>query len=279
MTMGFAEREFDETALSQKTAGALGLSVEIGDTFAPSAWQMKLIRASGPWTSPASMGLIPTGSQKSARSRDSKSPYRGRAPMNSSAGTPPGTGSSAWKELAGGHATCRGRCRACLTVNHCRIDGASYRILSETSDPFLASQMAVRTLFLESDVRRLLAAPLGECRKPAEAREYLSLCASQMGRRNGWERLSFMDICAHLQPRLLRDLDAMSMANSLEVRPVFLDDRVVDFLHERPKLFARPAEGAALSGHPAVHAGRSASGPEVTRQADIYVSICAVASA
>ena len=54
--------------------------------------------------------------------------------------------------------------------------------------------------------------------------------------------MSFMDICAHLQPRLLRDLDAMSMANSLEVRPVFLDDHVVEFvlsipnyLHGRPK--------------------------------------------
>jgi asparagine synthase (glutamine-hydrolysing) len=43
-----------------------------------------------------------------------------------------------------------------------------------------------------------------------------------------------MDICAHLQPRLLRDLDAMSMAHSLEVRPVFLDDRVVEFMLSLP---------------------------------------------
>jgi asparagine synthase (glutamine-hydrolysing) len=44
------------------------------------------------------------------------------------------------------------------------------------------------------------------------------------------ERLAFMDIHTHLEPRLLRDLDAMSMAHSIEVRPVFLDHRVVEFL-------------------------------------------------
>ncbi len=43
-----------------------------------------------------------------------------------------------------------------------------------------------------------------------------------------------MDIHAHLEPRLLRDLDAMSMAHSIEVRPVFLDHRVVEFLLSVP---------------------------------------------
>jgi asparagine synthase (glutamine-hydrolysing) len=43
-----------------------------------------------------------------------------------------------------------------------------------------------------------------------------------------------MDIHTHLEPRLLRDLDAMSMAHSLEVRPALLDDRVVEFALSMP---------------------------------------------
>jgi asparagine synthase (glutamine-hydrolysing) len=43
-----------------------------------------------------------------------------------------------------------------------------------------------------------------------------------------------MDVEAHLQPRLLRDLDAMSMAHSIEVRPVFLDHRLIEFLLRVP---------------------------------------------
>jgi asparagine synthase (glutamine-hydrolysing) len=39
-----------------------------------------------------------------------------------------------------------------------------------------------------------------------------------------------MDIHTHLEPRLLRDLDATSMSHSIEVRPVFLDHRLVEFL-------------------------------------------------
>jgi asparagine synthase (glutamine-hydrolysing) len=43
-----------------------------------------------------------------------------------------------------------------------------------------------------------------------------------------------MDVESHLQPRLLRDLDAMSMAHSIEVRPVFLDHRLIEFLLRVP---------------------------------------------
>ena len=37
-----------------------------------------------------------------------------------------------------------------------------------------------------------------------------------------------MDIETHLIPRLLRDADAMSMARSLELRPIFLDHELVE---------------------------------------------------
>ncbi len=54
--------------------------------------------------------------------------------------------------------------------------------------------------------------------------------------------LSFMDIRTHLQPRLLRDLDVMSMAHGLEVRPAFLDHRIVEFVLAYPDAARRPKE-------------------------------------
>src|SRR5437588_2632835 len=67
-----------------------------------------------------------------------------------------------------------------------------------------------------------------------ETADYFQDCSSPLWQRDREEKLGLMDICAHLQPRLLRDLDAMSMARSLEVRPVFLDDRVVEFVLSMP---------------------------------------------
>jgi asparagine synthase (glutamine-hydrolysing) len=48
------------------------------------------------------------------------------------------------------------------------------------------------------------------------------------------ERIAFVDFPAHLEARLLRDGDAMSMAHSLEVRPVMLDHRVVEHVLSLP---------------------------------------------
>jgi asparagine synthase (glutamine-hydrolysing) len=64
----------------------------------------------------------------------------------------------------------------------------------------------------------------------AEAKDHLTYWSKQVENEDLRERLAFMDIHTHLEPRLLRDLDAMSMAHSIEVRPVFLDHRVVEFL-------------------------------------------------
>jgi asparagine synthase (glutamine-hydrolysing) len=97
-------------------------------------------------------------------------------------------------------------------------------------DAFVASQLAVKILFLESDVHRLLVPSLCNGGRPSEAERHLSYWAKQVQGRDLLERLSFMDVESHLQPRLLRDLDAMSMAHSIEVRPVFLDHRLIEFL-------------------------------------------------
>jgi len=97
-------------------------------------------------------------------------------------------------------------------------------------DPFVASQMAVKILFLDRDVAGLLSPALGQNGHHAEAERHLSHWSRLVEQEDLLERLAFMDIHTHLEPRLLRDLDAMSMAHSIEVRPVFLDHRLVEFL-------------------------------------------------
>jgi asparagine synthase (glutamine-hydrolysing) len=97
-------------------------------------------------------------------------------------------------------------------------------------DPFVAAQLAVKLLFLDRDVAELLSPPFARNGHAPEAREHLQYWSKQVEKEDLRERLAFMDIHTHLEPRLLRDLDAMSMAHSIEVRPVLLDHRVVEFL-------------------------------------------------
>jgi asparagine synthase (glutamine-hydrolysing) len=94
----------------------------------------------------------------------------------------------------------------------------------------VAAQLAVKVLFLDRDVRELLASSFARNGYHAEAREHLAYWSKLAENEDLRERLAFMDIHTHLEPRLLRDLDAMSMAHSIEVRPVFLDHRLVEFL-------------------------------------------------
>jgi asparagine synthase (glutamine-hydrolysing) len=95
-------------------------------------------------------------------------------------------------------------------------------------DPFVAAQLAVKVLFLESDVHTLLDPALPADSQESEAEEHLKHWAKQMNGAGLLDKVAYMDIETHLLPRLLRDGDAMSMAHSLEVRPVFLDHKVVE---------------------------------------------------
>lgn len=101
-------------------------------------------------------------------------------------------------------------------------------------DPFVASQMAVRLNFLERDVRALLNPPLGSGNSRSEALEFLDELARESVGQDLPERIAFLDFPAYLEPRLLRDGDAMSMAHSLEIRPVLLDHEIVDFVMRLP---------------------------------------------
>jgi asparagine synthase (glutamine-hydrolysing) len=101
-------------------------------------------------------------------------------------------------------------------------------------DPFVAAQLAVRVLFLESDVQELLSPALAGSNGTLEAATHIQTWAKETTGQNLQERVAFLDFPAHLEARLLRDGDAMSMAHSLEIRPVLLDHAIVEYVMGLP---------------------------------------------
>jgi asparagine synthase (glutamine-hydrolysing) len=101
-------------------------------------------------------------------------------------------------------------------------------------DPFVAAQLAVRILYLEGDVRSILSNKFSPENSHCEAAEHIVEWASQSKGQHMAERIASLDFPAHLEPRLLRDGDAMSMAHSLELRPVLLDHKVVEYAMSLP---------------------------------------------
>jgi asparagine synthase (glutamine-hydrolysing) len=101
-------------------------------------------------------------------------------------------------------------------------------------DPFVAAQLAVRVQFLEADVCELLNPCLAPPAPVFEAADCIREWAQQIKSEDLMERIAFVDFPAHLEARLLRDGDAMSMAHSLEVRPVMLDHKVIEHVLSLP---------------------------------------------
>lgn len=101
-------------------------------------------------------------------------------------------------------------------------------------DPFVAAQLAVRIMFLEKDAHEILNPALAPASSPFEAKEFLAELAQLTKGSDLQERIAFLDFPAHLEARLLRDSDAMSMAHSLEVRPILLDHAVVEYVLALP---------------------------------------------
>jgi asparagine synthase (glutamine-hydrolysing) len=113
--------------------------------------------------------------------------------------------------------------------------------LAGADDPFIAAELAVRLLYVDSDLARLVDPELarvdgaaGAHNGDTEARRHLSDWASRAARCGVMEKIAYLDVHAHLEPRLLRDGDAMSMAHSLEVRPVFLDHELMEYTFSLP---------------------------------------------
>jgi asparagine synthase (glutamine-hydrolysing) len=233
MTVGFAEAAYDETRLAQRTAQALDLPLTVA-TLAPGQIGAGLDHAIWALDQPTVDGLNSYWISKLAAQAGYKVALSGQGADELFGGY---TSLPWFKRLA--HTA---QWAAALPAGPCsrlldqELFPYRWRKLSYLfrDDAFLASQLAVKVLFLESDLRRLLVAPLNDNGWPSEAESHLGHWARQVEGRELLERLAFMDIETHLQPRLLRDLDAVSMAHSLEVRPVFLDHRLIEFLLRVP---------------------------------------------
>ena len=101
-------------------------------------------------------------------------------------------------------------------------------------DPFVAAQMSVRFQLLEKNVHELLSPDLQPANGGSEAAAYILKWAEQTTGQDLRERIAFLDFPIHLEARLLRDGDAMSMAHSLEIRPILLDHTAVEYVLSLP---------------------------------------------
>jgi asparagine synthase (glutamine-hydrolysing) len=233
MTVGFAETEFDETGPARRTAQELGLPINVV-TIGPDQVTAGLDHAIWAMDQPTVDGLNSYWISKLAADAGYKVALSGQGA----------------DELFGGYTSLAwferfvniGRWTSSLPAAPFSYlfdrENLSFRWRKMSylfgGDAFVASQMAVKVLFLESDLHRLLLPSLCNGGRPSEAERHLSYWAGQVQGRGLMEKLAYMDVESHLQPRLLRDLDAMSMAHSIEVRPVFLDHRLIEFLLRVP---------------------------------------------
>jgi asparagine synthase (glutamine-hydrolysing) len=230
MTVGFGETEFDESELSRRTACALDIPHQVVSLEA-SRVAAGLDHAIWALDQPSVDGLNSYWISKLAAEAGFKVALSGQGA----------------DELFGGYDSLPWFKRFTKAARWARPLPAAFfgRLLDQpalpfrwrklsyligANDPFVAAQMAVKFLFLDSDVSALLSPALGQNSHGAEAKRHLAYWSKLVEHEDLLERLAFMDIHTHLEPRLLRDLDATSMAHSLEVRPVFLDHRLVEFL-------------------------------------------------
>jgi asparagine synthase (glutamine-hydrolysing) len=230
MTVGFEEAEFDESNLTRRTAQALGIPLEIVKLEAGRV-AADLDHAIWALDQPSVDGLNSYWISK----------------LGAEAGFKVALSGQGGDELFGGYESLAWFERFNRVARWARLLPAMPfgRLLDQSSfsfrwrklsyligadDPFVAAQLAVKVLFLDRDVREMVSPSFGSNGLPAEAKHHLAHWSELSEKEDFRERLALMDIHTHLEPRLLRDLDAMSMAHSIEVRPVILDHRVVEFL-------------------------------------------------
>ena len=234
MTVGFGESEFDESQLTRRTADALGIPLEVV-TLEAQRVEADLDHAIWALDEPSVDGLNSYWISKLGAEAGFKVALSGQGGDELFGGYE----SLAWFERFNTAARWAKPLPAMplgrmLDQNAFPFRWRKLSYLVGADDPFVAAQLAVKVLFLDRDVRELVSPSFSNNGHHAEAREHLQFWSKQVENEDLRERLAFMDIHTHLEPRLLRDLDAMSMAHSIEVRPVFLDHKVVEFLRPVP---------------------------------------------
>ena len=93
--------------------------------------------------------------------------------------------------------------------------------------------LILRGLFLDKARDRIRGAGLPSGAHNWNAMEYLEQISSGYAENLG-NRISRLELSTYMQNTLLRDVDAMSMAHSLEVRAPFLDHNLVEYLATVP---------------------------------------------
>jgi asparagine synthase (glutamine-hydrolysing) len=234
LTIGFGETQFDESELSRRTAKLLGLPHRVVNLPA-SRMAESLDHALWAMDQPTVNGLNSYWISRVASEAGFKVAVSGQGADELFGGYT----SIAWFERFSRLAEVLRpfpRSAGPAIFDHTsfpfRWRKLSYLIGSD--DPFVAAQLAVRIQFLESDVESLLHPSLGALHVPTETATRIAEWASPVRSRDLAERISYLDFPAHLEARLLRDGDAMSMAHSLELRPVFLDHPIVEFVLSLP---------------------------------------------
>jgi asparagine synthase (glutamine-hydrolysing) len=230
MTVGFGEAEFNESGLTRRTAESLGIPLEVV-TLEARRVEADLDHAIWALDEPSVDGLNSYWISKLGAEAGFKVALSGQGGDELFGGYE----SLAWFERFNTIARWARPLPAMpfgrwLDQNSFPFRWRKLSYLIGADDPFVAAQLAVKVLFLDRDVAALMSPSFARNGHHAEARDHLTYWSKQVEKEDLRERLAFMDIHTHLEPRLLRDLDAMSMAHSIEVRPVFLDHRVVEFL-------------------------------------------------
>ncbi|HYL69054.1 MAG TPA: asparagine synthase (glutamine-hydrolyzing) [Candidatus Limnocylindria bacterium] len=234
LTIGFEEESFDESDASQRTAELLGLSrrvirlpaSRITDSLDHAIWAMD---------QPTVDGINAYWISRAAAEAGFKVALSGQGGDELFGGYESLAWFDRFSHLAGWLRPVP------QMVGRGLLDHAAFPFrwrklsyLVGADDSFVAAQLAVRVLFPEVDVRALLTGELTRGNSHSEAAVHIQEWASQTKGQNLPERIAFLDFPAHLEARLLRDGDAMSMAHSLEVRPVLLDHAVVEYVMALP---------------------------------------------
>lgn len=234
LTIGFDESAFDESAASRKTAELLGLRHQV-IVLPASRMAASLDHALWAMDQPTVDGLNAYWISRAASEAGFKVALSGQGADELFGGYTSVSWFKRFSRVAGAlQPFPHGLGVAAFDHPSFSFRTRKLSYLVGADDPFVAAQLAVRTQFLESDISSLLESSLAGSNLASTASLIEDWGLPVKGRSLA-ERIAYLDFPAHLEARLLRDGDAMSMAHSLEVRPVFLDHTIVESVVSLPQ--------------------------------------------